>query len=445
MKKWMFWVVWAAAAVAEAVPPVALTNVVVQKYGEERTLEVQEEGLLFIDEYGDLYLGNGETAGGVKVCAHVDPDWHVWEKDVQANGHAIQWNRYWKQISEGGSLSYRYGTNTYLRLVGPEDGTLSNIHVDSSQVGGGILVISTDNPEAVLQASTNLLEAGAWWTATNAEITAQTDVSRTWTVTLMGTDAEFYRAIGEISVGSGIHAMRTIHAHHGIVDGDGAAITNWGDLTNSLSARLDAAVGGVETNAGNIATNAAAIAAHAAAIAANAGNIYNNAASLSWVTNALGQRISDFEEVRIKYSPGATTTNIWYVPTNGPTRNLTIYLDSYYSSTNAPLTVRIPADWHPNRPVKIKLLTSRASTAARINYGLGALAGWTYTPSQQQRVITFAWVPEAEAWTEYRVQTIASQGLYTGTSVTADTTASKLALMPATIEEWVAWRNQQPW
>lgn len=190
---------------------------------------------------------------------------------------------------------------------------------------------------------------------------------------------------------------------------------------------------------------ALSVADQRAGIFENAGNIHSNSAGLSWITNALGQRISDFEEVRIKYAPGAATTNIWYVPTNGPTRNLTIYLDSYYSSTNAPLTVRIPAGWHPNRPVKIKLLTSRASTAARINYGLGALAGWTYAPSQQQRVITFAWVPEAEAWTEYRVQTIASQGLHTGTSVTADTTASKLALMPATIEEWVAWRNQQTW
>ena len=446
MKRWWFAVGVAAAAAAEAVPPVVLTNVVVQKYGEERTLEVQPEGMLFIDEYGDLYMGNGETAGGVKVCAHVEIDWHVWEKDVEANGHAIKWNRYWKQLSEGGSLSYRYGTNTFLRLVGAESGTLANINVDTSHVGTGTLVISADNPDAVLQVSTNLMEAGAWQTATNAELTAQSDVSRTWTITLMGTSAEFYRAMGEVSVGSGIHAMRPLYAHQGITDADGAAVTNWGDLTNSLSARIDAAVGGVETNAGNIATNAAAIAGNTAAIAAHAANIYSNAAGLSWITNALGQRVSEYETVSLGITPTMSTTqaNVWLVPTNCPTRNLHISVNAAtFTSTNYPLTLRVPGDWTPTKPIRIRFLFTHAGSSARINIHIGTAARASgATPATSPRLGELQWLPEIGLWQWYWIAENSINGLYTVAGAASPGATSNL---PATIEDWIAWRSQQPW
>ena len=437
MKRWWFVMVVAAAAVAEAVPPVVLTNVVVQKYGEERTLEVQPEGMLFIDEYGDLYMGNGETAGGVKVCAHVEIDWHVWQKDVEANGHAIKWNRYWKQLSEGGSLSFRYGTNTFLRLVGAESGTLANINVDYSQVGTGTRVISADNPDAVLQVSTNLMEAGAWQTATNAELTAQSDVSRTWTVTLMGTDAEFYRAIGEISVGRGIHAMRPLYAHQGIVDGDGAAITNWGDLTNSLSARIDAA----------IATNAAAIAAHATAIAANAENIYSNAAGLSWVTNALGQRISAWETVSLFIRPTTGSDAPIFLPTNLPTRSFEIYVNynAWSGSTNR-CRIHLVAGWNPQPGTHVKIIPhagTATNTTLSIGIGTNLVQDLSFGTSDVS-IGDWYWVPELNGW-RHESKALSSVVGIKKTDGTLYMQGDAANFMPKTIEEWITWRNQQAW
>ncbi|MBP1589442.1 MAG: hypothetical protein ILO10_04515 [Kiritimatiellae bacterium] len=246
-----FFAVAATCALAE-VPPVLTTEPVAQKWGEEADDEVQRDGLLFWrNDCGALYIGDGETPGGKAVCVGLPPDLYSWTNDVSANGHALLWGGGWSQQAEGGSLLVRLGTNSWLRFVAADAGTLANLAVSDLDQADGTMRLTADtaDPGAVLLVATNLLDPEAWQPATNAQIVATTDASTTWLITLLDPFVpEFYRVRVTTTLEAGIHAERTLHANAGIEMG-GETWTNFPDMATYAS------TGSVATVASDLATH----------------------------------------------------------------------------------------------------------------------------------------------------------------------------------------------
>lgn len=253
---WMaFFAIAATCALAE-VPPVLTTEPVAQKWGEEADDEVQRDGLLFWrDDCGALYIGDGETPGGKAVCVGLPEDLYSWTNDVSANGHALLWGGGWSQQAEGGSLLVRLGTNSWLRFVASDAGTLANLAVSDLDQADGTMRLTADtaDPGAVLLVATNLLDPEAWQPATNGEVVAATDASTTWLITLLDTPFEVYRVRTSVTLEAGIHAERTIHANAGIEMG-GEQWDAWPDIGAIATNAADAAVAPV---AGDLADHAA--------------------------------------------------------------------------------------------------------------------------------------------------------------------------------------------
>lgn len=241
----------ASCAAWADVPPVLTPEPVVEKWGEEAEKEVQGDGVLFFRaDKGVLYIGDGETPGGKAVCVGLPEDLYSWTNDVAANGHALRWNDRWSQVAEGGSLLLRFGTNSWLRLVGTTSGELANLTVSDFQfdtsAGTGTMRITADttDPGAILEVATNLMEAVAWQTATNGEIVATTDASTTWLITLLDTPFETYRVRTTTSLEAGIHAEKKIVAHEGIEMGT----NTWTDWPASAEAVAGAVAHVSDTN-----------------------------------------------------------------------------------------------------------------------------------------------------------------------------------------------------
>lgn len=239
----LFLLAAAAAAFAE-VPPVVTEDVRLQKWGEERTREVQEEGVLFYDADGVVYIGDGVTPGGKAVCVGRPTDLYSWTNDVAANGHALLWGGGWSQQAEGDSLLLRLGTNSWLRLVSASAGELANLFVSDLDQTNGTMRITADttDPAATMLVATNLLDPEAWQTATNAQVIATTDASTTWLVTLLDTSFETYKVRVTTTREAGIHAERTFHANAGIklpegqgIEMDGERWDEWPNMANYAS------------------------------------------------------------------------------------------------------------------------------------------------------------------------------------------------------------------
>ncbi len=276
---WMaFFAIAATCALAE-VPPVRTAEPVAQKWGEEADDEVQREGLLFWrDDCGALYIGDGETPGGKAVCVGLPPDLYSWTNDVSANGHALLWGGGWSQQAEGGSLLVRLGTNSWLRFVAADAGTLANLAVSDLDQANGTMRLTADtaDPGAVLLVATNLLAPEAWQPATNGEIVASTDASTTWLITLLDTPFEVYRVRTSVTLEAGIHAERTLHANAGI-EMAGEKWDAWPDIGTIATNAADAAVAPV---AGDLADHAAdtdnphgVTAAQVGALSTNGGSV----------------------------------------------------------------------------------------------------------------------------------------------------------------------------
>ena len=475
----------AAATADPGVPPVVLTNVVVQKYGEEANWEPLPEGTLFW-RTGDpwtpdgLYIADGETPGGRAVCVG-RADYHSFTNTVKVNGHRVELNDQMSLQAESYAVLFRCGTNTLLRISAAKASGFVRYTVQSYSPTGMVIQANV-SAGAFVEVTTDLLDASSWTAATNATVLDSTGESTTWSIDFLDADAQFYRVAypSDTPVDVAITAELPFLANAGLVIPEGQTLrmgsntwTELPDVGTIATNAADAAVSPVAVRVGTLepiaathatktelaaATNtlaesvaetyatAANLAAVAGLAATNAGNIYSNSANLTSVTNAFGQRISEFEEVNLVVYREMSTTdaNIWEAPTNLPTRCLNLHIcATNFTSTNYPLTIRIPSELQPTRPTTIRFLLSAVTGNTRLNYEQGTTRRLSnYAPASSQRQIELHWLPEVGAWQYFHFQLQASHTPYTRTGVNA---VGYLQVMPKSIESWIAWRNQQPW
>lgn len=449
MKRYLafFWMMAAAAIAGDQIPVYGPARAGVEDWDLLMTT-VLDVGEVAYDPSmpSELRVGDGITPGGIVVRQDGTVTNFSQVSTATTNltmrHFAIEWGA-WRVAGGTRALNLTWGADEmWLRFVRDSgQAYLSyNFAVLSAGVYRFVVANAEGEPTPVLQVSTNLLEgyAAAVEGTYGIERVNAGRIAITYTNDPVSS-CFFARVFDASGLKSGAYFAVPIHATTGIVDAAGAAITNWGDLTNSLSARINDVAAGVDANAGNIAT-------HTSAIAENAGNIYSNASALTSITNALGRRISEFEEINLLVSREMSTSgeNVWEAPTEIPTRYLNLHImATNFTSTNFPLTVRIPSTLQPARPTTIRMLLVGITSATRLNYELGTTRRMTnYNPSQSQRQIEFHWLPEVGAWQYVHIQLQASHSLYTRNG--ASTPASAWSL-PTTIENWIAWRNQQTW
>lgn len=456
-----------SSAQAEVIP-IIITNIVVQKIGPEAELEPLEEGLLYwrpadaTTEAG-LYYADGETPGGVAVCVG-KADYHTLTNTLRCMGHAIELNAHYSLRAEGDSCLLRYGTNIVLRVDGNREAGSTNSLIKAT-------VLAADNDGLTIQANalaadgatievtTDLMAVEAWTTATNAAVIESTDVTTTWRITYLDEPYQFYRVFagGSTPHGTGITAERPFTASQGLSIPEGQGLTmgtnTWTDLPDMSAYAPSSAVASVRADLNSLSwrttTNETAIDANAAAIAAaqggvvtNAGNIASNAAALTAITNALGQRVSEFETVNIGYRPTAMTTNIWYVPTNLPTRFLDINVDaSVYTASNTICRIYIPSNWIPSRPTTIRIFVNTARAQTRMAYGIGVTEKITYNPSSGFREMQWQWVSETGFWQPHYFTAPSGPAFYD----TAGANKYGNFVLPQSVEAWIEWRGKQRW
>ena len=338
-----------SGAAATSVPPVLLRDVKLQTIGEERWLEELPVGLIFIDATtGKVMVADENDPHGRAVCTCRDIDWHSFTNTVRFNGHRLEYNQYWSQVA----VLYRFGTNSWLRLVGDTSGSLANLTVDSYDPTNEIMVITADATDgAVLQVCTNLMEAGAWKSATNATVTAATDASTTWTIAMLGTDVEFYRVLAEVQREAGIHAEKPIHANAGIVM-DGENWDHWPDVSG-------------------IASNAAAISNLQADVAANAGNIATNAVAVASVERRTGELEEKVDEYWCRWTTSSLSpTNTNWIPLfeDWPARNIWCCI---YPGTSAGFStnvvIAIPSNFTANVDCSLHIILGRRSNSSVVS------------------------------------------------------------------------------
>lgn len=188
---------------------------------------------------------------------------------------------------------------------------------------------------------------------------------------------------------------------------------------------------------------ALSVANQRAGIAENAGNIHSNAVALSTITNALGQRVSANETVKIGYTPATRSSEVWLVPTNCPTRNLEVYVDaSVYNVTNNTCTIRIPAAWMPNGPMTVRVYAWSSSANSRFSFGIGNVQHVSMAASNA-RELEYQWMPECSGW-QIRWRAV-QNGFNIYNTSGSHVSATKIAALPASVEEWVEWRQQKEW
>lgn len=179
----------------------------------------------------------------------------------------------------------------------------------------------------------------------------------------------------------------------------------------------------------------------AASAATSAGNIYSNAAALAAITNALGQRISEFEVVRIGFYPQDASGFNFAVPSDFPTRTLEIFVNPYNLTNTNVLYRMIFATNPPIGPkcVRVVFGTDVQATGVQISMGI-ANSRKRYFP-RDGSIFEWRWMPEVEAW---HVESYS--GRNDSTAYNAGGTAVTLNLqLPESVPEWIEWRKQQPW
>ena len=397
-----------SGAAATSVPPVLLRDVKLQTIGEERFLEKLPPGLIFIDAVtGKVMVADENDPHGRAVCTCRDIDWHSFTNTARFNGHRLEYNQYWSQVAEGGSLLCRFGTNSWLRLVGDTSGSLANLTVDSYDPTNGVMVITADATDgAVLQVCTNLVEAEAWKTATNATVTAATDAATTWSIDMLGTDVEFYRVLAEVQREAGIHAEKTIHANAGIKMG-GERWDEWPDVGAIATNAANAAVSPVETRVG----------------ALEALHEWPETCALYWTTNTMSHS-------------GASTNDLYtyYIPTNFPTEKLMIHFEDV--ATN--ILVTTPRGWVPDRRVEIHLIPYHRSsntnryTVFTLAEGSSRLA--TLTQPSHYRYIIYRFEPIHKCW----YVSMLNHATYPMRVNSSGGYSNSLLYSIETVEEWMA-------
>lgn len=449
MKKtiWMaFFAIAATCALAE-VPPVLTAEPVAQKWGEEADDEVQRDGLLFWrDDCGALYIGDGETPGGKSVCVGLPEDLYSWTNDVSANGHALLWGGGWSQQAEGGSLLVRLGTNSWLRFVAAEGGTLANLAVSDLDQANGTMRLTADtaDPGAVLLVATNLLDPEAWQPATNGEIVASTDASTTWLITLLDTPFEVYRVRTSVTLEAGIHAERTLHANGGIEMGG----TTWTTLPDVGTIATNAADAAVAPVAGDLADHAADTDNPHSVTAEQVGA--PTVADLNAVSNAINDHIAaavdpverrverlEYPETCRLYWPSSYILSNWDsttmtipIPTNFPTRRLCLFVCDD-GITN--LTIALDTTWSPSEEKIVEVTVARndgiTNRFTKV-HGCGVHGG-TMPNSSSYRMFKFEWDPiSGVSWTMHNFSLAAKQYWY------GSARSNVVSGWPDTVTEW---------
>lgn len=306
-------------ALAPSVPPVILTNVIVQVIGEERALEELPPGLLFLDaDNGELMVADEDDPHGRAVCVCKDiPDYHNLTNTLRVNGHRIELNAAYSMQAEGEVLSVRAGTNAVLQILHSPQGELAPLTC-THETDRTLLLTANAPADSTLLICTNLMESPQWSTATNAVIVETTDAATTWRITLLDFPVpEFYRVRSSISLDAGIYARLPLHATQGI-DIDTTNGLTMGDTTWTHLPNLDA-----YASTGSVAAVAADLAAHTSATnnphnvtAAQLGSLTNETDTIALAAVGVASNRLDTLEATV----GGWTPETWtFVLTNGTT------------------------------------------------------------------------------------------------------------------------------
>lgn len=239
--------IWVAAAclsawTASAAGQVVLTNVVVQKYGAELLGLVPADGLLLWDaENEQLKIGDGHTRGGKAVCVGW-PDWHVFRKDADLCGHAMKFNASYRALASGATWALERSGVPVLWVSG--SGGDGAVHVEFQMVDADTILLTADTADesAVVQSTTNLVDAAAWTAvgSDRVQVTARSVFATTWRVERrQGGGFEAFRVVVPEGAGDGdgtgaIHAALPLVAEGGVVVG-GQTVTNWADIAQYAS------------------------------------------------------------------------------------------------------------------------------------------------------------------------------------------------------------------
>lgn len=464
MKRYMamFWMLAAAAFAGDQIPVYGPARAGVEDW------DLLQDTVLDVGEIAydpsmptELRVGDGITPGGIVVrqdgtvtnfsqistattnlnMRHFSIAWGAWHAQGDARALNFTWGRdeVWLRFVRDSGAAYL-----------PYDFSILDENVFRFEVANAV----GDTPP-VLQVSTNLLEGYA--AAPDGTFgTSRPDAAH---LSIVYTNASpisciFFRVFDASGLSSGAYFSVPVHAARGYVDASGSGVTNWGDLTGPLAAgiatnaaAIAANAGGIATNAaaiaqnaGAIATNAAAIAQNSARIAQNAGNIHSNAAGLAVVTNALGQRISDFEEVTIGYQ--ALSTNTYNIPTNFPTRELVIYVSANaFTETTPTVRLNLP-NWTPNRPVRIRVYVGTWNANTTADYLYGGTKKTSGKVSSGLSGVEWTWLHQPACWEMHMIRAASYRFVRS-----ADPSGNYLDAnnLPTTVEDWIAWRNQQTW
>lgn len=179
------------------------------------------------------------------------------------------------------------------------------------------------------------------------------------------------------------------------------------------------------------------------AIAANTGDIHSNAAALTSVTNALGQRVSESETVRIGYYPQDSSTFMWYIPTNLPTRELEVFVDAYdlANTEGAAYRIGLPSDWEPPRPTRVRILFGTAPQNTNVVVSLSFPNSRKRNYPTDGAIFEWVWMPESATW---HIESLAGRKDSTAYN-SSGTAVTRTLILPVDIDEWIKWRQQQPW
>jgi len=412
----------AAEPAVHPVPPVRLTNIVVQTIGEERHNEELRPGLLFIDESsGKLMVSDESNPHGRFVCACKDfPDYHNFTNTIRVNGHKIELNQAFSLQAENDILSFRFGTNSVLQILPVDVGEYAR--VTASYEDETHLLVSANAPaDAVLQVTTNLLSPTPWTTATNAVVVESDDASTTWRVTLddASTGVEIYRVLGSVARPAGAYAYKPLHAEQGVVIPEGQSLAMGHDTWTNLPDMSD----------------------------------YATAASLADAVEPLAttQSVASLEG-RVKRLEMPETCVLWWttnltssadrplIPTNFPTRKLEVRIDR--GNCNGAVAL-FDCNWNPGREVEVRLVTWTATNSAlafRLLYGTNIVNVTTITATNTRELL-INFDPVSKAW-RTSLNALSSAADTMSIALTSD--GQRLTPTgPVTVEEWLALREDE--
>lgn len=424
---------------AAGVPPVHLTNIVLQKYGEESKSIIFKDGQLFWDSENDtLFIGDGVTPGGKACCPHFgkhyEIDYHTFTNTLHVHGNDIEFNAFWSQVGEGGSMLYRFGTNSFLRFVGARQGTLANLAVDAYDPNAGTMTLTADATNApILQVATNLLEVDPWRDATNATLLGATDASTSWHIDLLGTSFETYRCLASVDREEGIYAERTFYADDG-VSMAGEKWDHWPDIDGKIAA----ATIGLATG------EVAAVSARVSYIEADyvvSSDIADFATTGS--VASVERRVSTLEmpdtcflfwTESYVHANVSGAGNFIDVPTNFPTKNLYLVVDD---NDISPLGIKIDT-WDPGRDVTIEIVPVRTTegTTNRATYvRYNGLQAGAVTATNQYRIIRLQYDNIVRTWNAEQTAVQTRRYFF---DAEGNRTQLPPESVPATVEQWLS-------